>query len=65
MTYLEELREVIHRLHSVEATHVESIPVKEVFGGRPYGTGSSKFSTWRAIPKRLAFMRGRMKRIPR
>lgn len=34
MTYLEELREVIHRLHGVHSTHVKSVPVKEEFGGK-------------------------------
>src|ERR1039457_5633 len=31
--YLEELREVIRRLHGVEAIHVLSVPVKETFKG--------------------------------
>ena len=31
MSYIEELREVIKRLHGVEATHIRSVPVKEVF----------------------------------
>ena len=33
-TYIEELRDVIRRLHGAEPTHVESIPVKETFHGR-------------------------------
>jgi len=33
VTYLEELRDVIRRVHGVEATHVESVPVKETFKG--------------------------------
>lgn len=39
MTYLEELRDVIHRLHRAEAKHVESIPVKETFQGRTVWEG--------------------------
>lgn len=39
MTYLEELRDVIHKLHGVEATHVESVPVKEVFQGKTVWDG--------------------------
>lgn len=39
MTYLEELRTVIRRVHGVEATHVESIPVKEVFKGETVWEG--------------------------
>lgn len=33
MNYLEELRDVIRRVHSAEATHIESVPVKEKFKG--------------------------------
>ena len=31
MTYIDELKDVIRRLHGAEATHVESVPVKEMF----------------------------------
>ena len=31
MSYIDELKDVIRRLHSAEATHVESVPVKETF----------------------------------
>jgi hypothetical protein len=34
MTYLEELRDVIRRLHGADAQHVESVPVKEMFQGK-------------------------------
>ena len=33
MSYIQELRDVIRRLHGAEATHVESVPVKEKFKG--------------------------------
>ena len=39
MTYLEELRDVIRRLHGAEATHVESVPVKEAFQGKTVWEG--------------------------
>ncbi|MGA9802144.1 MAG: hypothetical protein WBQ46_02730 [Terriglobales bacterium] len=39
MTYLEELRDVIRRVHGVEATHVESVPVKEIFKGETVWEG--------------------------
>lgn len=39
MTYLDELRDVIHKLHGVSATHVESVPVKEVFQGKTIWDG--------------------------
>ncbi len=31
MTYIEELKEAIRHLYHVEATYVETVPVKEVF----------------------------------
>jgi hypothetical protein len=37
--YIEELRDVIRRLHGAEATHVESVPVKETFKGETVWEG--------------------------
>ena len=39
MTYLEELREVIRRLHGADSTYVESVPVTEVFKGKTVWQG--------------------------
>jgi hypothetical protein len=39
LTYIEELRDVIRRLHGVEARHVESVPVKETFQGKTVWEG--------------------------
>ena len=39
MTYIEELKEVIRRLHGVESTHRESVLVKEVFDGKTVWEG--------------------------
>jgi hypothetical protein len=39
MTYLEELRDVIRRLHGADAEHVESVPVKETFQGETVWDG--------------------------
>jgi hypothetical protein len=39
VTYIEELRDVIRRLHGVESKHVESVPVKETFEGRTVWEG--------------------------
>ena len=39
MTHIEELREAIRRLHGVEATHVESVPVHETFQGKTVWDG--------------------------
>jgi hypothetical protein len=37
--YIEELEDVIRRVHGVEATHVESVPVKEMFRGETVWEG--------------------------
>jgi hypothetical protein len=37
--YIAELQDVIRHLHSVESTHVESIPVKEKFKGKTVWDG--------------------------
>jgi hypothetical protein len=37
--HLGELRDVIRRLHGAQATHVESVPVKEVFNGQTVWDG--------------------------
>jgi hypothetical protein len=51
MTYLEELRDVIRRLHGAEATHVASVPVKEVFGGQTVWDGIVEVFELRGHPK--------------
>jgi hypothetical protein len=33
VTYIQELQDVIRKLHGVESEHVESVPVKEMFRG--------------------------------
>lgn len=40
MTYIEELREVIRRLHGVESKHIESVPIKETFQGKTVWEGA-------------------------
>lgn len=39
MSHIDELRDVIHRLHGTKSTHVESVPVKEVFQGQTVWDG--------------------------
>jgi len=39
VTNVDQLREVIKKLHGVEATHVESVPVKEMFRGQTVWDG--------------------------
>lgn len=39
MNSIEELQEVIERLHGSRATHVETVPIKEVFHGQTVWDG--------------------------
>ena len=39
MSYIEELQDVIRKLHGVESKHVESVPVKESFQGKTVWEG--------------------------
>jgi hypothetical protein len=39
LTYIEELRDVIRRLHGVESKHLESVPIKETFEDRTIWEG--------------------------
>jgi hypothetical protein len=34
MTHIEELRDVIQKLHRVESRHIESVPIKETYQGK-------------------------------
>src|SRR2546427_10993106 len=39
MNYIEELQDVIRRLHGSESTHVETVPIKETHEGRTIWEG--------------------------
>jgi hypothetical protein len=39
MTHIQELRDVIYKLHGVKAQHLESVPVKEKFQGKTIWDG--------------------------
>jgi len=39
MNYIEELQDVIKRLHDVKSSHVESVPIKETFQGKTVWEG--------------------------
>lgn len=39
MSYIEELQDVIRKLHGVESIHIESVPVKETFRGQTVWEG--------------------------
>ena len=40
MSYIQELKDVIRRLHGVESEHIESVRVKEVFQGHTVWEGA-------------------------
>lgn len=39
MSQIEELREVIRKLHGVDSAHVQSVPIKETFRGKTVWDG--------------------------
>ena len=39
MSYIEELRDVIRKLHGVESKHLESVPIEETFQGQTVWEG--------------------------
>ena len=39
MSYIQELQDVIRKLHGVESEHINTIPVKEVFHGKTVWSG--------------------------
>ena len=51
MTYLEELGDVIHTLHGATATHVQSVPVTEMFQGQTVWDGVVEVFDLKGHPK--------------
>jgi hypothetical protein len=51
VSYIEDLRDVIQRLHGVEARHVESVPVTERFQGKTIWEGIVEVFEIRGHPK--------------
>ena len=51
MTHIEELQSAIHHLHGAEATHRESVPVKEVFQGQTVWDGVVEVFDLKGHPK--------------
>jgi hypothetical protein len=49
--YIAELSQVIHRLHGVEAKHLESVPVKETYMGRTVWDGIVEVFELKGHPK--------------
>lgn len=51
MSYIQELQDVIRRIHGVESEHVESVPVKESFQGKTVWEGIVEVFELRDHPK--------------
>lgn len=51
MTYIEELQDVIKKLHGADATHVESVPVTEKFHGKTIWDGVVEVFDLKGHPK--------------
>jgi hypothetical protein len=51
MIYIEELRDVIRRLHGVESKHIESVPIKETFQGKTVWEGIVEVFDLKGHPK--------------
>ena len=51
MNDIDELKDVIRRLHGSEASHVETVPVKELFQGQTVWEGEVEVFDIRGHPK--------------
>ena len=51
MNYIDELKEVIRKLHGTEATHVETVPITESHEGETVWQGEVEVFTIRGHPK--------------
>jgi hypothetical protein len=51
MSYIEELRDMIYKLHGAEATHRESVPVTEVWQGKTIWDGVVEVFDLKGHPK--------------
>jgi hypothetical protein len=51
VTHIEELKDVIRKLHGVESAHRESVPVKEVFNGKTVWDGVVEVFSLHGHPK--------------
>lgn len=49
--YIEELKDIISRLHGVKAVHLESVPVKETFQGKTVWDGVVEVFEIKGHPK--------------
>jgi hypothetical protein len=51
VTHIEELQDVIRKLHGIESRHITSVPVKEVFKGKTVWEGIVEVFTLHGHPK--------------
>jgi hypothetical protein len=51
VTYIEELQDVIKHRYGVESAHVESVPIKETYQGKPVWDGTVEVFDLKNHPK--------------
>ena len=51
MSYIKELQDAILKLHGVASRHVETVPVKEIFGGQAVWDGNVEVFDLSGHPK--------------
>ena len=51
MSYIEELKDTIRRVHGTESTHIESVPVKETHEGKTVWEGIVEIFELHGHPK--------------
>jgi hypothetical protein len=51
MSYISDLQDAIRRVHGVESTHLESVPVKEIFQGKTVWDGAVEVFLIHGHPK--------------
>jgi hypothetical protein len=51
MSHIDDLKAIIHKLHAAEASHRESVPVKEVFQGQTVWDGIVEVFDLKGHPK--------------
>ena len=51
MSHIDDLKAIIHKLHGAEATHRESVPVKEVWKGQTLWDGVVEVFDLKGHPK--------------
>jgi hypothetical protein len=51
MSYIQDLQDVIRKLHGVESRHMTSVPVREIFDGKTVWEGMVEIFSLKGHPK--------------